>query len=51
MRCGPVQLLVPAFVSLSVMRLCCANMAEWIEVLLGVEGLGNPRWAKEHGIG
>jgi len=40
MRCG-LTLLVN--VSLSAMQLRCANMAERIEVLLGLETLGDPR--------
>jgi len=33
----------PACLSLSFMWLHCANVAEWIEVLLGLETFGDPR--------
>jgi len=39
----PLQSMIHQSVCLSVMWLCWPNMAEWTEVLLGVETLGNPK--------
>jgi len=42
-RCGLLRSMIPASVSLSVTRLRCANTAEWIDILIVVENLGDPR--------
>jgi len=38
--CRLLRLMIPASVHQSVTRLCCENIAEWIEVLSGVRTLG-----------